>query len=89
VLRWSASDFAGTPAAVAEVGHSLWGKASALVPQQYRDLMVPNLTTHNFMDAFYGLASQNVGTTDNAQQTSDNIQRTTSNHKMDSSCIQM
>lgn len=58
---WSAADFVGPPSAVAELGHALWGKDSLLVPPAYRDLMVPNMTTHDFESAFYGLASQNVG----------------------------
>jgi len=58
---YSAADFIGSPSAVAEIGYALWGKPSALVPAEYRDLMVPNLTSHDFRNSFYGLASQNVG----------------------------
>ena len=46
---------------MAELGYALWGQSSELVPRKYRDLMVPNLKTHSFLDSFYGLASQNVG----------------------------
>merc|ERR1711865_125981 len=46
---YSASDFVGTPRAVAELGYALWGNSSTLMPAHYRDLMVP---THSF----YGLA---------------------------------
>ena len=55
------SDFVGPPSAVAELGYALWGKSSVLVPREYRDMMVPDLKTHDFRKAFYGLASQNVG----------------------------
>ena len=58
---WSAADFVGTPYAVATLGYALWGKPSTLVPEAYRQLMVPNVTSHDFRDSFYGLASQNVG----------------------------
>jgi CubicO group peptidase (beta-lactamase class C family) len=56
---WAASDFVGPPSAVAELGYALWGNSSTLVPQKYRDMMVPTPLT-NF-SGFYGLASQNVG----------------------------
>ena len=42
------------------IGHR-WGDASAIVPRATRDLMVPNLTSSDFENSFYGLASQNVG----------------------------
>jgi len=58
---WTAADFVGPPSAVAELGYALWGKSSELMPARYRDMMVPNLKSKSFMDAFYGLASQNVG----------------------------
>lgn len=58
---YSAADFIGSPSAVAEIGYALWGKPSTLVPAEFRDLMVPNLTSRDFRNSFYGLASQNVG----------------------------
>jgi len=58
---FTASDFVGPTSAVAELGYALWGSTSLLMPAKYRDLMVPDLTTHDFRKAFYGLASQNVG----------------------------
>lgn len=51
---WSASDFVGTPSAVAEMGYALWGNSSTLVAKAFRDMMVPS-------NEFYGFASQNVG----------------------------
>lgn len=59
---YSASDFIGAPAAVAEIGYAMWGKASSLLAPALRDLMVPNGTSFHEKGAeFYGLASQNVG----------------------------
>lgn len=59
---YSASDFIGPPAAVAEIGYALWGSKSTLVSPALRDLMVPNGTSFRSPGAeFYGLASQNVG----------------------------
>lgn len=54
---WSASDFVGPPSAVAEIGYALWGNSSALVPEKYRDMMIPSPLDRQF----YGFASQNVG----------------------------
>lgn len=51
---WSGADFVAPPRAVAELGYALWGNTSALVPKEFRDLMIP-------VKSFYGLASQNVG----------------------------
>lgn len=52
---WSGADFVGSPTVVAELGYALWGKPAAIVPEAFRDQMIP----HRF--GFYGLASQNVG----------------------------
>jgi len=54
---WSASDFTGPPSTVAELGYALWGKSSTLVPERFRDMMIPTPLNKTF----YGLASQNVG----------------------------
>jgi len=52
---WSASDFVGTPSALAEIGYELWGKDGKVLPAKYVAMMVPG------NKSFYGFASQNVG----------------------------
>jgi CubicO group peptidase (beta-lactamase class C family) len=58
---YSGADFVGSPSAVAEMGYALWGSTSELVPKEFRDLMVPDINSTDFVKSFYGLASQNVG----------------------------